>query len=562
MTSTEIPSRARIALAPDPIAFQLYDDDNAPALCVDDGRVQRELHLELHNQSGGDIEFDPPLNATASPENHHLELRFRPGILSQRALGVLTAPNLASRVLPRDAQSWDVAAVRGENGAPVSVFMLFRGSQRTLPNDSRITLSLQELSAEAGLGSRPTQVQLKVRALRFANTRTPIISTVHRHLNVLNWGRAEAPLRAGFVGTSTLVNDGSQDNTLVLRLLNTSATETIGAAGPHMRPSLALSFDVGDANMWWTLDSKIVGAASVKVAWPPNDISLDVHQETPDAPVPRWKLDLPATGLGPGQHVDVTISGLRATGSGPTNLSLEYRDIPGYRQGRLVCQMQRAPLNDEMLAKLYKTVFQTHDSDIKAHATQLSTMGDRITAVASSHETLSADWQKWSGAKDALGVPKLVRDVAALKTEAHWLEKPIDFSRTGCAYAAVGGEKAPPWFAVVTFAGEDQAAWLRFKLGGVLSIPSLNRALNVVEKGGAILPIPQQLTPFRYTLTGLIGHPQSAPIPVTCALGNAYHGPLDAVTLFITGYAGPPPSGIPDLGWTLGLNQFNDHTYV
>ena len=130
--------------------------------------MQRELHLELHNQSGGDIEVNPPLNATASPENHHLELRFPPGILSQRTLGVLTAPNLASRVLPRDAQSWDVAAVRGENGAPVSVFMLFRGSQRTLPNDSRITLSLQELSAEAGLGSRPTQVQLKVRALRFA----------------------------------------------------------------------------------------------------------------------------------------------------------------------------------------------------------------------------------------------------------------------------------------------------------------------------------------------------------------------------------------------------------
>ncbi len=374
MTSTEIPSRARTALAADPIGFQLYDDDNAPVLCVDDGRVQRELHLELHNQSGGDIEFDPPLNATASPENHHLELRFRPGILSQRALGVLTAPNLASRVLPRDAQSWDVAAVRGENGAPVSVFMLFRGSQRTLPNDSRITLSLQELSAEAGLGSRPTQVQLKVRALRFANAGTPITSTVHRHLNVLHWGRAEAPLRAGFVGTSTLVNDPKAENPLRLRVANTSASETIGAPGPHARPSLSLSFDVGDANMFWALDAKTVANASVRVQWP-NQPEVDVPEETHGGPVPRWKLDLPDAGLGPGQHVDIPISGLKTTGSGPTNLYLEYRDIPGYRQGRLVCQMQRAPLNDEMLAKLYETVFQSHDSDIKAHATQLSTMG-------------------------------------------------------------------------------------------------------------------------------------------------------------------------------------------
>jgi hypothetical protein len=69
-----------------PIAFSLRDDDGQAVLTIADDPAEQHAHLEIRNTSGGDILIDAPARgADASADNHHFELRFRPGALSQES---------------------------------------------------------------------------------------------------------------------------------------------------------------------------------------------------------------------------------------------------------------------------------------------------------------------------------------------------------------------------------------------------------------------------------------------------------------------------------------------
>ena len=296
----------RGARAIDPVAVELYDDDNAPALYIDDGSPTPALHLALHNQSGSALEFD----AGAS---HHVELLFRPGVLSQRALGTLASQNAARDVLSSAAQSWGLSLAPAEAGMPVSLQLRYLGADRSFESDARMILSLNGLSAAGAQGARPTQVQVTVQGVRFG-VDPPFATTRHRHLNLLHWGRAGLPLHFGFPGSAVLVNDGASHDPLLLRVVNTSLDETLCVA-PDAKDQAVfdLYFDMGDEDWWWTLEAQV---PHIEVSWDGSHFE-DVNEATGhQGPAQRWEIKLPADGLAPRKHVDIRIGNLHSSAPG------------------------------------------------------------------------------------------------------------------------------------------------------------------------------------------------------------------------------------------------------
>src|SRR5262245_15382395 len=100
------------AHAIDPVAVQLYDDNNAPALYIDDGSPTPALHLSLHNQSGRTLEF-------VDDATHHIELHFRPRVLSHSVKTLFG--NGAGSVLSGAETAWSASLVAADDGAPISL---------------------------------------------------------------------------------------------------------------------------------------------------------------------------------------------------------------------------------------------------------------------------------------------------------------------------------------------------------------------------------------------------------------------------------------------------------
>jgi hypothetical protein len=521
----------RGARAIDPVAVRLYDDDNAPALYIDDGSPTPALHLALHNQSGRALEFD----AAAS---HHVELRFRPGVLSQRALTTLKSENAAKVVLSGAAQSWGLSLAPADAGMPVSLQLRYRGDDRRFESDARRILSMHGLSAAGGQGARPTQVQVTVQGVRF-DADPPFATTRHRHLNLLHWGRAGLPLHAGFPGSAVLVNDGESHEPLLLRVVNTSLDETLRVA-PDAKDQAVfdLYFDMGDKDRWWTLEVQV---PHIEVSWDDSHFD-DVKEATGhEGPAQRWKITLPANGLEPGKHVDIRIGKLRTTRQGTTNVYLDVGNLSGYRPGKLVCAINRAPLTEQGVKAL--------DDAVKQHEKRFTELADRVTALQVQHEkrfteladgitALQVRLDKIVGPPDHRGVTKLGRDLEQLKVETHIADISPTFP-TGCAYV----QAKEPWAPLHCSMVGGMAPYF-VKFTGHLVIPSVSGALRSGEGGAVVVPLPFGSNGNECQLHTFIALGLKAPVKATFTTKTVFRpGSGYVVVLYLAGIEGQPPEG-------------------
>src|ERR671924_645445 len=108
-----------------PVDFAIFDENSHYALYIDDDpKEEHRLNLEIHNTSSRHIQFLPGKGAV-SADNHHFELLFRKGVLSETTLKILDDPKQAATVL-RQADTWDMYVPPGasQNGA-VSLYFLY-----------------------------------------------------------------------------------------------------------------------------------------------------------------------------------------------------------------------------------------------------------------------------------------------------------------------------------------------------------------------------------------------------------------------------------------------------
>ncbi|MBK9711337.1 MAG: LamG domain-containing protein [Kouleothrix sp.] len=324
-----------------PLDFYLRDADDQDVLYIDDDPQTDNLRLGITNTSRQVIELAASRSpGAASADNHHFELKFRPGTLSAATLAQLAL----------EESGWKLAAARRTDGG-VSLYLLSAEPQLLQPS-ATIELHLQHISADPGGGTRGTRVELSYKQMQYRGETIPLGGNRIKHLEIVNQrGKKTLPINVGFIGSSTILNDGRTPNSLTLRLSNVSPTDTI-ALNPFDSPTpskFIISFDVAGDWALGTVDQ--VSAITVAGAdWgSDHKVESDWHiQKETMGNSPQWTLthlNKAEPGLAPGHVVQLTISNIISSlPSGQTNLYVRYENIPGYWDGQFFRTVEKGPL--------------------------------------------------------------------------------------------------------------------------------------------------------------------------------------------------------------------------
>jgi hypothetical protein len=324
-----------------PLDFDLHNADDEPVLFITDTHAGHDMHLDIVNASERVIDITPTGNPTASDSNYHFAVRFRPGILAPSFLQTGIAP-LRAALQP---EGWD-ALVVGPTGGPATIYLLNLSTQAvSLQPDFITRIPLPNLSANGLGGERGTQVEINYQNLTYQDEPTPIQGRRLLHLSILNdTGQQAVPLYAGFTGSPVVVNDGHTANSLTLAVGNLLGTGAI-ALNPETNsdPSrFVLSFDTqktGETKNWALGTSAQVSQIQV-----PSTADWHIVPQTQGQP-PEWIVTTAKTQLAAGEAMVLALGNIiTSLPTGPANLYVRYENIPGYQDGQLVAQIQKAPL--------------------------------------------------------------------------------------------------------------------------------------------------------------------------------------------------------------------------
>jgi microcystin-dependent protein len=159
----------------------------------------------------------------------------------------------------------------------------------------------------------------------------------------------------GFVGSNTILNDGSSPSELTLRITNTlkrnpsnPASSNIMFSKDTSAPSkFIISFDSGDENKEWALGTNSqVNNIKVKVNFPQDSQWIEINNSNVGSSA-EWTINIPESlpQLDASQFIQIKLSEI-ITGhsSGHTNVYVHYENISGYWDGQFVCTIEKCPL--------------------------------------------------------------------------------------------------------------------------------------------------------------------------------------------------------------------------
>ncbi|PTL81143.1 hypothetical protein DAT35_23755 [Vitiosangium sp. GDMCC 1.1324] len=290
-----------------------------------------------------------------SPEQFHFLLECRAGLL---APANTTTPDGNWKLLRVEESghdttqiflAWTQATKRLEAGEMLTVplkglFMAPEVARPTLP----LLLSWPELTPATASSTGPLSVEPFI-----PGEGSDYELEAYLILQKKIWGgKARIPLRLDSVGTHRVLNVNNQPNTLVFRITNNSPPGSGGenitfhynASKPTENSFLQLRLPVGTvAQRPYALGTSDQ-LKDITRALP--GFKAETGSLSPDGTMMIFQLTPTASlVLKPGEHRDLTVSNL-VTGhpSGLSELELTYHQVPGFRDGKLTCPVEKAPL--------------------------------------------------------------------------------------------------------------------------------------------------------------------------------------------------------------------------
>lgn len=339
-----------------PLVFQFYYGQSGKAdlintIYLEDGNEASKLHLEVLNVSKNIIVLSPVLNSppeklatvaqgganAASPERCHFQLRW------QKDLGLNP-----SEITIDNTNDWIVNYNEEHNF--FSMYFL-RTTELTLQPTEKIQISFSKLTANnrtvkssnvellyGGIGlisSKPTATA----------TATPLKEQVSSKnaVSVINHLRkTQIPLQFRVLGSNAILNDGTTQNTLKLKVLNSPLSN-------NTRPILSLdqsskfivSFEQGNHPDALVATTSQLNGVQIQVtdnnSWASDHTANSTQWSfTPNASLKQ---------LTAGQGIELTISNLvTSSASGLACIYIDYQNIGSYPDGRLVIPIEKTPL--------------------------------------------------------------------------------------------------------------------------------------------------------------------------------------------------------------------------
>ena len=346
---------AAIVRASHAISFQLLNRDRHPILGIFDGQQAQTLTLEITNSSRRDLKPKELSETKASADHHHFELKFRPGTLNLSGKPAISVDE-------GDA-GWRISdPIPTDEG--ISFYLLIT-KPAAIAKDATIAVTLNNLSGDGKRGAHGTRVELRwkegsLEYLASASGQSPEpLVAGHRiqHLSIVNEsGQKHIPLHVGIVGNNRVLNDGSSDTTLRMRITNllkpkegSIQLNPKDKTGVPPETVFTISFDAGtEADAWALAQLSQVQAIKIKAVAKKRDGSEIAFADpgTPQGQSRSWPL-IPskAVSLESDEFVEITISGIKTSlPSGQTNVHVHYKNIPGYWDGDFVSVIEKAPL--------------------------------------------------------------------------------------------------------------------------------------------------------------------------------------------------------------------------
>ena len=298
----------------------------------------------LNNPDNAVITLLHQTDQTVSAANHHFELYFDPD----------TLPDIANIEIEQ-SNDWAILAYQhadtgGDPKAGVSIYFLHKGaSDLVLQSGTRLSLTLKKFSAASTGDVRTSTVNFNFNTASgyirigaqagnqfFPSQNNPYETSGTKVIDILNKSRSiHAPLEVGFYSTNRVLNDGSTQNELQLRIVNLSATALPMVATGGTQATFQLSFDSTGA---WALADSVAQQSFTVDGGNDFDVAWD-HESS------RWNLTPKATTWAAGSSATVTISGVvsdKATGR--SLLHLGYQGIPGYGDSSFVVAVEKSAL--------------------------------------------------------------------------------------------------------------------------------------------------------------------------------------------------------------------------
>ncbi|NEO89977.1 MAG: LamG domain-containing protein, partial [Moorea sp. SIO3G5] len=276
-----------------PIDFNLFDKDEANTLYIEDDPADQVLTLEIYNHASETITWEG--SDSVSSSNYHFALKFRPQTLAEESLSGDSSIALSET----SAASWQLLLESDENERDV-VYLLSTNDSTLAPGET-LSIEWENVGASGSQGARGTQVELVTDNITYSTDPDTVLQFNRvNHLSVINHrGEDDIPLHVGFVGSNTVLNDGSApDQTvpqLVLRLTNTN-TNTSSTQGNDVNfllkdddadtSKIIINFDTDTENnsaenVWALGSSSLVGAIEIT---PPDNWTV----EFVGGDVPEW----------------------------------------------------------------------------------------------------------------------------------------------------------------------------------------------------------------------------------------------------------------------------------
>jgi len=346
-----------------PIRLSLLDANDDAVIYMSDHASGEPLTLEFFNLAGRAIFFDK-LSGVPGPNNHHFELRFRPGTLHRS-----TMTRGKNQMRLADESDWLLSDPLPNANGTTSFFLICKTPKDLIcktPKDASVTLDseramrveLTNVRADPAAGARTGRVEMLYAHIHLGGKKQRLLhgATVSQFSILSHIGRSHLPLHTCFIGGNTIIPGTSiDDNKLALRLTNLESELPIPWQ-PGQDPwdddkrvsYFEIGFDYEDTSedKPWAL-CRTDEAVKMQInGVNGSDMQQWQAQASPEGEPRAWRIySGSAPHLDRGQHIEVTLSGLGTTlPSGTTNLYLRYANIPGYQAGQVVMTVEKSHL--------------------------------------------------------------------------------------------------------------------------------------------------------------------------------------------------------------------------
>jgi microcystin-dependent protein len=403
-----------------PIDFSFSDNDGNQAIYIlDDTHAGKTHHLTLRNVSQKDLVFRDIKPFVISPEENrfHLELRFQAGALDEGRLAWISVQNSGWRLLRVDHPDGEI-----------SLYLLFNSSFM-LAADDLLMLTFHNVKAGPKDGARENNVVLRYRNVHFQDAPSEdIVGQALETLAIVNErGAKRIPLIVGFIGGHSVLNNSDEDNPnrLTLQFANSLDEKPLRLRGKNSesptRFTVAFETNNNLADAWGLGTDSEVDSIDLAVEMKGGDLTSWEIIKNSQGKSTQWTLTpLEDLELGKNDYFRVHMPNvLTSLPSGLTAVNIAYRNIPDYRDGSMVREIEKAPIlyRDQLEGGAYRgksfvgigTNNPQSELDVKGKIT-----GETLAAgTIEADETLKAPVVE---ASEKVKAPRLEGDHAEAKT--------------------------------------------------------------------------------------------------------------------------------------------------